>query len=81
MVNPIIHARSSFGIAVLEDQLYVAGGFDNHGTISKVERFDEKANRWHIVRDMKIPRSGLSCCVVDRYPYATAYLGLQSTSI
>ncbi|XP_034754887.1 kelch-like protein 10 [Etheostoma cragini] len=72
--NPMIYPRSSFGVAVLEDQLYVVGGFDNHGTLSKVERFDEKADRWHAVRDLKVPRSGLCCCVVDRYPYATAYL-------
>ncbi|GAA6231953.1 kelch-like protein 10 [Lates japonicus] len=70
MVTPMINSRSNFGIGVLEDQLYVAGGFDGHGAISKVERYDIKTKKWYSVQDMEIPRVSVSCCVVDRNPYA-----------
>lgn len=72
MVTPMITSRSNFGIGVLEDQLYVAGGFDGHGAISKVERYDIKTKKWYTVQDMEVPRVGVSCCVVDRNPYAAA---------
>lgn len=69
MINP----RCNFGIAVLEEQLYVAGGFNSHGTMRNVERYDGNADVWHSVRDMEIPRGSVNCCVVERNPCATAY--------
>lgn len=70
MINP----RCNFGIAVLEDQLYVAGGFNSHGTVCNVERYDGNTSMWYTVQDMEIPRGSVSCCVVERNPYAAAYL-------
>ncbi|XP_059215536.1 kelch-like protein 10 [Centropristis striata] len=72
-VQPMINYHCSFGIAVLEEQLYVVGGFDNNGCSSKVERYDENTNRWQAVQDMEMPRGGLSCCVVERHHFTTAY--------
>nr|XP_013878181.1 PREDICTED: kelch-like protein 10 [Austrofundulus limnaeus] len=66
-VASMLHRRINFGVAVLEGQLYVAGGF--HGDkkpCSRVERYDGKNNKWHIVENMEAPRGSLSCCVVDR---------------
>ena len=60
MFNP----RSNFGIEVVDDLLFVVGGFNGFTTTFNVECYDENANEWYDVHDMGIYRSALSCCVV-----------------
>lgn len=57
--------RSNFGIEVIEDRLFVAGGFDGSTTTSKVEYYDADTREWLRARDMGIFRSALSCCIVS----------------
>lgn len=60
MLNP----RSNFGIAVIDDRLFVVGGFNGFTTTFDVECYDIEAGEWSGARDMEISRSALSCCVV-----------------
>nr|XP_046241233.1 kelch-like protein 10 [Scatophagus argus] len=56
--------RSYFGIEVVDNQLFVVGGYDGATTVSTVEYFDAEAGMWFITVDIKMSRSGLSCCVL-----------------
>lgn len=56
--------RSNFGIEVVDDFLFVVGGFNGFIIIFNVECYDEKIDEWYDVYDMSIYRSVLSCCVV-----------------
>uniref|UniRef100_A0A3Q4GUJ3 Kelch like family member 10 n=1 Tax=Neolamprologus brichardi TaxID=32507 RepID=A0A3Q4GUJ3_NEOBR len=70
-VAPMLHPRENFGIAVLEDQLYVVGGFHNGGLFCNVECYDEKTNRWYIVSDKGMTQGAVRCCVLKRHPDLT----------
>lgn len=56
--------RSNFGIGVVDDLLFVVGGFNGFTTTFNVECYDEKTEEWYDAHDMSIYRSALSCCVV-----------------
>lgn len=69
MLNP----RSNFGIAVIDDRLFVVGGFNGFTTTLDVECYDVEAGEWSDVHDMEISRSALSCCVVSGLPNMAEY--------
>lgn len=60
MYNP----RSYFGIEVVDDQLFVVGGYNGSTTMLSVERYDEEAGMWYSASYIEVSRSGLSCCVL-----------------
>uniref|UniRef100_UPI003AADC43D kelch-like protein 10 n=1 Tax=Centroberyx gerrardi TaxID=166262 RepID=UPI003AADC43D len=66
--SPMLNRRSNFGIAVVDDQLFVVGGFNGVATMFNVERYNEKTNEWYDARDMEIFLSAHSCCVVQGLP-------------
>lgn len=78
-MTPMIYARRHFGMAVLEEQLYVAGGYNNESDLCKVERFDEDSSSWSAVRDMEAPLYGFSFCVVERHFYNASNLSKLTT--
>lgn len=43
---PLTTARSLFGIAIHQDQIYVATGVTDSGLTSSVEVYDIAANKW-----------------------------------
>lgn len=59
------YCRTNFGIAVLDDCLFVIGGFNDWSTIPYVEQYNAETGEWSEVLDMAIPRSALSCCVLS----------------
>lgn len=69
MFNP----RSNFGIEVVDDLLFVVGGFNGFTTTFNVECYDEKTDEWYDAHDMSIYRSALSCCVVPGLPNVGEY--------
>ncbi|KAM9727491.1 kelch-like protein 10 [Menidia menidia] len=74
-VAPMAHCRSNFGIAALEGLLYAVGGFQNDVQLcSRVERYDYRSNTWTAVQGLETPCASVSCCVVERVPYFSAYL-------
>uniref|UniRef100_G3N7M3 BTB domain-containing protein n=1 Tax=Gasterosteus aculeatus aculeatus TaxID=481459 RepID=G3N7M3_GASAC len=79
--TPMISARSSFGLAVLEDKLYAAGGYNNPCCVRQVERYDRATDRWSPVRDMAGARWGFCLCVVEREVYAAQHLSQISGGV
>lgn len=52
--------RHSFGAAVMDGKLYVAGGYDSAGhALDSVEAYDPRTNRWETVAPMLAPRAHL----------------------
>ena len=55
--------RLQFGVAVLEDRLYVVGGRDGLKTLNTVECYDPKKKTWTLMPPMSTHRHGLGMCV------------------
>jgi len=51
--------RLQFGIAVIDDGLYVVGGRDGLKTLNTVECFDPRKKQWTLMTPMGTHRHGL----------------------
>lgn len=71
--------RSNFGIELLEDLLYVPGGFNGFRTTFKAEYYDRKTNEWYGIHNMNIHRSALDCCVLLGLPNVRDYATSRDT--
>nr|XP_054767438.1 kelch-like protein 10 [Lytechinus pictus] len=60
--------RSNFGVAVLDDMIFVIGGFNGITTIYNVECYDPDNDEWYDACDMNVYRSALSIGVVSDLP-------------
>uniref|UniRef100_A0A667WFC7 Kelch like family member 10 n=1 Tax=Myripristis murdjan TaxID=586833 RepID=A0A667WFC7_9TELE len=72
-VPSMLTPRSNFGIEVVDDLLFVVGGFNSIMTTFHVERYDDTAGEWSEVHEMEIPRSAVSCCVLHGLPNMAEY--------
>lgn len=66
--------RSNFGIEVIENKLFVVGGYNGATVTSKVEYYNAATDEWTEACDMETSRSALSCCVVSRLPNLANYV-------
>lgn len=74
MVAQMHYPCSNFGVALLEEKLYVVGGIDTQElTLCTVWCFDADKNQWNFVRDLGRPHGAVSCCLVERVPHASAF--------
>uniref|UniRef100_A0A4W4DWV4 Kelch like family member 10 n=1 Tax=Electrophorus electricus TaxID=8005 RepID=A0A4W4DWV4_ELEEL len=62
----------NFGIEVVDDLLFVVGGFSGFTTCN-VEYYDSKTEHWYEAYDMGILRSALRCCSVPALPKVLQY--------
>ncbi|VDO43773.1 unnamed protein product [Haemonchus placei] len=71
-VAPCPTGRYSFGVAALDDHLYVVGGFENRSGpgLDLVECYDVQRNEWTSVAPMSSCRASLSVSVLDGCLYA-----------
>lgn len=69
----MVTTRSNFGIEVIDDRLFVVGGFNGFTTSYNVEFYDATTDQWYEACDMEIFRSALSCCVVSGIPDVAKY--------
>ena len=62
--------RSNMGIGVLDNILFVIGGFNGSGVLREVECYDFKNGRWFPSRKMNVCRSacGVAICDLDNVP-------------
>ena len=51
--------RLQFGVAVLDDKLYVVGGRDGLKTLNTVECYNPKTKTWSVMPPMSTHRHGL----------------------
>ena len=54
--------RLQFGVAVLDDKLYVVGGRDGLKTLNTVECYNPKTKTWSVMPPMSTHRHGLGEC-------------------
>lgn len=64
-------ARSNFGIEVLDNRVFVVGGFSGLSSICSAEYYDADAERWSEADEMENSRFGLSCCLISGFPNLT----------
>lgn len=69
----MLAARSNFGIAVIDDRVFVVGGYNGFSTMIKVECFDGETSMWSDVRSLKVACSAPSCCIVHGLPNLVEY--------
>ncbi|KAL1448617.1 hypothetical protein MTO96_044027 [Rhipicephalus appendiculatus] len=63
-------ARSTFAVAVLDDELYVIGGYDGKTFVASVERYLPSDSTWTAAPALRAPVSALAACVVTGAPIA-----------
>uniref|UniRef100_A0A673FPM3 Kelch-like protein 5 n=1 Tax=Sinocyclocheilus rhinocerous TaxID=307959 RepID=A0A673FPM3_9TELE len=62
--------RLQFGVAVLDDRLYVVGGRDGLKTLNTVECYNPRTRQWSFVASMATPRSTVGVAVLNSKVYA-----------
>ncbi|KAJ8271701.1 hypothetical protein COCON_G00105600 [Conger conger] len=62
--------RLQFGVAVLEDRLYVVGGRDGLKTLNTVECYNPRSRSWSVMPSMSTHRHGLGVAVLEGPMYA-----------
>lgn len=72
-VSSMLTPRSNFGIGILDDLLFVAGGYNGSTTANDVEFYDASTDEWYEAREMEIFRSALKCCTVFGVPNVADY--------
>ncbi|XP_039255350.2 kelch-like protein 25 [Styela clava] len=68
-VKPMNVVRRAPGVAVYDDRIFVAGGW-NDSNLSSTEFFNSDDNTWTNVASMTIPRDDFSLCVVSNNLFA-----------
>lgn len=67
---PMSFMRSSAGVAVLNNRLYVCGGRDGSSCHRSVECYDPHTNKWTLRSPMNYRRSGVGVGVLHGFLYA-----------
>lgn len=73
-VSSLINKRSALGAAVVNDRLYVCGGYDGICSLASVEVFNPCTNRWTLTTAMNKQRSAAGIAVIDNYIYGNNFL-------
>uniref|UniRef100_A0A4W3HZ07 Kelch like family member 1 n=1 Tax=Callorhinchus milii TaxID=7868 RepID=A0A4W3HZ07_CALMI len=69
--NKVMNGRRlQFGVAVIDDKLYVVGGRDGLKTLNTVECYDSKTKTWTALPPMSTHRHGLGVAVLEGPMYA-----------
>ena len=55
---------------MLDQSIYVVGGYDNNNHLPTVERYDVDTNQWNFIKSMHSPRGALGVAVVNNMIYA-----------
>ncbi|MGL4651078.1 MAG: Kelch repeat-containing protein, partial [Caldilineaceae bacterium] len=58
LVTRLAAPRAFLGSVLVEDQLYVAGGFDGRREVARADVYDLTTGRWQSLPDMRVARSG-----------------------
>ena len=55
----IVYRRTWLGATIHDGCIYAVGGFDGANRLTSVERYDPRIDRWDIISEISIPRSGM----------------------
>ena len=65
-ISPMISARTSFAVAVLDNEIYVTGGLDEAGeAMARCEKYSPRSDTWAPLPDLNQPRRGHVAEVVE----------------
>lgn len=56
--------RTHFGLEVIKGYIYAVGGHSFTHTSGKIEYYDSTRDQWFLTRNIRNPRTSVSCCVV-----------------
>ncbi|XP_078022262.1 uncharacterized protein LOC117254663 [Epinephelus lanceolatus] len=63
-VSPMLLPKRAFGIAMLDELLFVVGGYNGYSDSYNVQCYDGTTDEWHVACDMNFAHSDIICCVV-----------------
>lgn len=69
-----MYYNGSNSLQVMDDMIFVIGGFNGVSTIYHVECYDDRTNEWYEATDMNAFRSALAACVVLGLPNVNDYV-------
>lgn len=70
----MLNCRSNFGVGVIDDRLFVIGGFNGYDAISDVENYDLSTNEWSVSCSLEFRRSAVGCCLLYGLPNVHEYI-------
>lgn len=69
---PLLSLSPGAGVALLNDHIYVVGGFDGTAHLSSVEAYNIRTDSWTTVTSMTTPRCYVGATVLRGRLYAIA---------
>ena len=57
------------GVAVVDDEIVVCGGYDGHSALSSVEAFSVESASWSPLPPMREARCAMASVALDGYVY------------
>ncbi len=60
------------GVSVINDTIYVCGGYDGTNHLSSVESYNVRTGTWCNIPQMNIPRCYVGACVLKGKLYVVA---------
>jgi len=68
------------GVCCVDQNIYVAGGYDGVSQLSSVERYNVETDQWQMLAPLSIPRSAHSLTFVSNKIYAIGKTTLECTA-
>ena len=72
MSSLILFPQLGAGVAVINDTIYVCGGYDGSNHLASVESYNTRMGQWSTVVSMCIPRCYVGACVLKGKLYVVA---------
>jgi kelch-like protein 10 len=69
-VAPMNSQRSDGSSCIMDDKIYMVGGFNGQECLQSVEVYDPVADTWEFIQPMRNRRSGVGACALNGYIYA-----------
>ncbi|KAL4127305.1 hypothetical protein QTP88_011481 [Uroleucon formosanum] len=79
LIPDMLVDRVDYGVGVLDNCIYVIGGFNDSGILSSVELFDITTQEWRMISDMSHIREFLGVGVLNNLVYTVG--GFTGTSV
>jgi N-acetylneuraminic acid mutarotase len=79
-VTSMSSQRSTFGLAVLNNNLYAIGGRDSNVCLNSVERYSPLTNKWYPCASMNKKRGAVAVTTLNNFIYAIGGHEITSTS-
>ena len=70
--------RSKPGVGVVDDKIFVFGGFDGGQHLKTIEVYSEKTQRWEMMKvTMKTERNDMGVAVIGDLIFSSLVIGME----